>query len=96
MQSAISMPTSVTFYVIKQRDIVAINYIWVLSPGQEFVKHMEGENLPIIQVKDETSQKQVMKNKAAIKSIPLTVYFFAKQGLPLEATEMILNIWERV
>ena len=31
----------------------------------------------------ETSQKQVMKNKAAIKSIAQTVYFLAKQGLPL-------------
>ena len=32
---------------------------------------------------DETSQKQVMKNKAAIKSIAQTVYFLTKQGLPL-------------
>ena len=32
---------------------------------------------------DETSQKQVMKNKAVITSIAQTVYFLAKQGLPL-------------
>ena len=32
---------------------------------------MEGENLPIIHVMDETSQKQVVKNKAAIKSIDM-------------------------
>ena len=44
---------------------------------------MEGENLPIIQVMDETSQKQAMKNKAAIKVIAQTAYFSAKQGLPL-------------
>ena len=49
----------------------------------EFVKCMEGENLAIIQVMDETSQKQVMKNKVAIKSIAQTVYLLAKQGLPL-------------
>ena len=39
---------------------------------------MEGENLPIIQVMDETSQKQVMKNKADFKSIAQTVYFLVK------------------
>ena len=49
----------------------------------EFVKHMEDENLPIIQAMDEILQNQVMKNKAAIKSIAQTVYFLAKQGLPL-------------
>ena len=49
----------------------------------EFNKCMEGKNLPIIQVMDETSQKQVKKNKAAIKSIAKSVYFFAKQGLSL-------------
>ena len=58
---------------------------------------MEGENLPIIQVMDETSQKQVMKNKAAIKSIAQTVYFLKKNKVcPWEATEMIQNIWKRV
>ena len=56
----------------------------MLSQGQtEFVKHMEGENLAIIQVMDETSQKQVMKNKVDIKSIGQTVYFLAKQGLSI-------------
>ena len=44
---------------------------------------MEGENLPIIQVMDETSQKQVVKNKAAIKTMAQTVSFLAKQGLAL-------------
>ena len=37
----------------------------------ELVKHMEGENLTIIQVMDEASHKQVMKNKAAIMSVAL-------------------------
>ena len=46
---------------------------------------MKGENLPIIQVMDETSQKQVTKNKVAIMSIAQTVYFLAKQGLPLSS-----------
>ena len=48
---------------------------------------MEGENPPIIQVMDETSQKQVMKNKAAIKSVAQTVYFLAKHGLPLRGNK---------
>ena len=43
-------------------------HLSAITRATEFVKHMKGENLPIIQVMDETSQKQVMKNKAAIKS----------------------------
>ena len=44
---------------------------------------MKGENLPVIQVMDETSQKQVMKNKTSINSIAQTVYFLTKQRLSL-------------
>ena len=58
-------------------------YLSAITRATEFVKHMQGENLPIIQVMDETSQKQVMRNKAAIKSIAQTVYFLTKQSLPL-------------
>ena len=58
-------------------------HLSVITRATEFVKCMEGENLPIIQIMDETSQKQVMRNKAAIKSKAQTVYFLAKQGLPL-------------
>ena len=53
---------------------------------------MEDENLPIIQVMDETSQKQAMKNKAAIRKIAQTVYFLAKQGLPLRGYRDDSNI----
>ena len=59
-------------------------HLSAITRATEFVKCMEGENLPIIQVMDETSQKQVMKNKAAIKSIAQTVNFLAKQSLPLK------------
>ena len=56
----------------------------MLSQGQQGLLNVwKVKNLPIIQVMDETSQKQVMKNKAAIKSIAQTVYFLEKQGLPL-------------
>ena len=54
-----------------------------LSAITRGTEYMEGENLPMIQVMDETSQKLVMKNKADVKSIAQTVYFLAKQGLPL-------------
>ena len=60
---------------------MAINCIWVITRATWVVKCMEGENLLIIQVMDETSQKQVVKNKAAIMSIAPTVYFLEKQGL---------------
>ena len=58
-------------------------HLSAITRATEFVKCMESENLPITQVMDETSQKQVMKNKAAIKSIDQTVYLVAKQGLPI-------------
>ena len=58
-------------------------HLSAITRETEFVKHMGGGNLPIIQVMGEISQKQVMKNKAAIKSISQTICFLAKQGLPL-------------
>ena len=58
-------------------------HLHVVKRATEFVRQIEGKNLPIAQVMDETSRKQVMKNKAAIKSIAQTVYFLARQGLPL-------------
>lgn len=58
-------------------------HLSAVTRATEFVKRMEGTNLPITQVMDESSQKQVMKNKAVVKSIAQTVHFLAKQGLPL-------------
>ena len=54
-----------------------------VTRATEFVRQTEEKNLPITQVMDETSQKQVMKNKVASKSNAQTVYFLARQGLLL-------------
>ena len=58
-------------------------YLSAVTRATEFVRQIEGKNLPITQVMDETSQRQVMKNKASVESIAQMVYFFARQGLPL-------------
>ena len=59
-------------------------HLSAITRATKFVKCMEGENLPIICHGSNTSQKQVMKNKAAIKWKAQTVYCLAKQGLPLK------------
>ena len=47
-------------------------HLITITRATEFVKCMKGKNLCIIHIMDETSQKQVMMNKAAIKSIAQT------------------------
>ena len=55
-------------------------HLSAVTRATEVVRQIEGKNLPITQMMDETSQKQVMKSKAAIKSIAQTVYFLVRQG----------------